>query len=165
MGWMHCWGRRWPVSSLAQTWTLFSTWKWSSASWTWRTSRSLKFLPQSPKSQAIMTLFMTATNSLSLDWLIFRKCILKERLLQKVKEMEKKTENSFLLKLGSLIRLITMDLLNLMDLACKAYEPSGLVEEPPHTGPQVLNHSSPVAVISSHLFKQLHSSNKPTFSG
>lgn len=58
-----------------------------------------------------------------------------------------------------------MDLLNLMDLACKAYEPSGLVEEPPHTGPQVLNHSSPVAVISSHLFKQLHSSNKPTFSG
>lgn len=62
---------------------------------------------------------------------------------------KEKTDISFLLKLGSLVRLITMDLLNLMDLACTAYEPSGVVEEPPpQTGPQVLNHSSPVAVIS-----------------
>jgi len=54
-----------------------------------------------------------------------------------------------------------MDLLNLMDLACKAYEPYGLIEEPPQTGPQVLNHSSPVAEISRRLFKQFHSSSSP----
>lgn len=47
-------------------------------------------------------------------------------------------DDSFLLKPGFVVRLITMDLLNLMDLASKAYEPSVLVEEPPHTGPQVL---------------------------
>lgn len=47
-------------------------------------------------------------------------------------------DDSFLLKLGFVVRLITMDLLNLIDLAPKAYEPSVLVEETPHTGPQVL---------------------------
>lgn len=132
MGWMHCWGRRCPASSLVQTWTLCLTWRWSSASSTWKTSRSLTFLPLYPKSQAIMTLFMTVTNIPSLD-LFFCKCILEDKLLKK---------DAFFL------RLITMDFLKLIDLACEAYETSVLVEEP-QTGPQVLKHSSPATVILS----------------
>lgn len=62
MGWMLYWGRRWRVNSPALTWTLFWTWRWSSASWTWRTSKSLRLRPLSPKNPVIMTLSMTATN-------------------------------------------------------------------------------------------------------